>query len=157
MWFVSVYDRYMYLLEHTLEPPKKFQYLTRADEIVRLQIGHIKATKSHILSRTIRYHFRQILTIGHMLLDCTALQEHLDKLINHFSEFLREGLFYLIPTTKIRYNSFKFYSQLTKFCTWVSAYNITIPSDSVIWPEEHVSLNAIQYIWVAFLWIMKMF
>ena len=33
--------------------PKKFQYLTRAEEdvITRLRIGHTKATKAHILSR----------------------------------------------------------------------------------------------------------
>ena len=52
-WDVSVHGRDLYLLKPTLGPPKKFQHLTRAEEVVitRLRIGHTKATKSHILSR----------------------------------------------------------------------------------------------------------
>ena len=52
-WNVAVHDRDLYLVKPTLGPPKKFQHLTRAEEVVitRLRIGHTKATKSHILSR----------------------------------------------------------------------------------------------------------
>ena len=49
-WDVAVHGRNLYLLKPTLGPPKKFQYLTRAEEVVitRLRISH---TKAHILSR----------------------------------------------------------------------------------------------------------
>ena len=72
-WDVSVHGRDLYLLKPTLGPPKKFQHLTRAEEVVitRLRIGHTKATKSHILSRgppTTCHHCAQTLTIDHMLL-----------------------------------------------------------------------------------------
>ena len=52
-WDVSIHGRDLYLVKPTLGPPKKFQHLTRAEEVVitRLRIGHTKATKSHILSR----------------------------------------------------------------------------------------------------------
>ena len=52
-WDVAVHGRYLYLVKPTLGQPKKFQRLTRAEEVVitRLRIGHTKATKSHILSR----------------------------------------------------------------------------------------------------------
>ena len=52
-WDVAVHGRDLYLVKPTLGPPKKFQHLTRAEEVVitRLRIGHTKATKSHILSR----------------------------------------------------------------------------------------------------------
>ena len=109
-----------YLGKPTLGPPKKFQLLTRAEEVVitRLRIGHTKATKSHILSRgppTVCYHCGQTLTIDHMLLECAvqegAVQEcrdeyyTVDSLNSLFQtipqtcivEFLREaGFFYLI-------------------------------------------------------------
>ena len=41
-WDVSIYGRDLYLVKRTLGPPKKFQHLTRAEEIViaRLRIGH---------------------------------------------------------------------------------------------------------------------
>ena len=115
-WDVSIHGRDLYLLKPILGPPKKFQYLTRAEEVVitRLRIGHTKATKSHILSRgppTTCHHCGQTLTIGHMLLECAALQEirdeyyTVDSLKTFFEkipetcivEFLREaGFFYLI-------------------------------------------------------------
>ena len=52
-------------------PPKKFQHLTIAEEVVitRLRIRHTKATKSHILSRgppTVCHHCGQTLTIDHV-------------------------------------------------------------------------------------------
>ena len=52
-WDIAIHGRDLYLLKPTLGPPKKFQHLTRAEEVVitRLRIGHTKATKSHILSR----------------------------------------------------------------------------------------------------------
>ena len=52
-WDVAVHGRDLYLLKLTLGPPKKFQHLTRAEEVVitRLRIGHTKATKAHISSR----------------------------------------------------------------------------------------------------------
>ena len=54
--------------------------ITRAEEVVitRLQIGHTKATKSHILSRgppTACQHCGQTLTIDYMLLECAVWQE----------------------------------------------------------------------------------
>ena len=79
-WDVAVHDRDLYFVKPTLGPPKKFQHLTRAEEVVitRLRIGHTKATKSHILSRgppTVCHHCGQRLTIDHMLLECALLQE----------------------------------------------------------------------------------
>ena len=52
-WDIAVYGRDLCLVKPTLGPPKKFQHLTRAEEVVitRLRFGHTKATKSHILSR----------------------------------------------------------------------------------------------------------
>ena len=70
-WDVAVHGRDLYLVKPTLGPPKKFQHLTRAEEvgITRLRIGHTKATKSHILSRappTGCHHCGQTLTIDHI-------------------------------------------------------------------------------------------
>ena len=83
-WDVSVHGKDLYLLKPTLGPPKKFQDLTRAEEvaITRLRIGHTKATKSHILSRGLPtgcHHCGQTLTIDHMLLECALLQECHDE------------------------------------------------------------------------------
>ena len=83
-WDVAVHGRDLYLVKPTLGPPKKFQHLTRAEEVVitRLRIGHTKATKSHILSRgppTACHHCGQTLTIEHMLLECAVLQECHDE------------------------------------------------------------------------------
>ena len=115
-WDVAVHGRDLYLVKPTLGPPKKFQHLTRAEEVVitRLRIGHTKATKSHILSRGPPpgcHHCGQTLTIDHMLLECALLQECRDEYYTVDSlnalfetipetcivEFLREaGFFYLI-------------------------------------------------------------
>ena len=96
-----------------LGPPKKFQHLTRAEEVVITQLrnGHTKATKSHILSRGLPtgcHHCCETLT---MLLECALLQECRDEYYTVDSlnalfktipetcmvEFLREaGFFYLI-------------------------------------------------------------
>ena len=107
----------LYLLKPTLGPPKKFQWFNRAEEVVitRLRIGH---TKAHILSRgppTMCHHCGQTLTIDHMLLECTVLQESRDEYYTADSlntlfetipetcivEFLREArFFYLIWTVR---------------------------------------------------------
>ena len=78
-WDVYIHGRDLYLVKPTQGPPKKFQHLTRAEEVVvtRLRIGHTKATKSHILSRgppTTCQHCGQTLTLEHMVLECTVLQ-----------------------------------------------------------------------------------
>ena len=83
-WDVAVHGRDLYLVKPTLGPPKKFQHLTRAEEVVitRLRIGHTKATKYHIMSRgppTACHHCGQSLTIEHMLLECAVLQECRDE------------------------------------------------------------------------------
>ena len=83
-WDVSIHGRYMYLLKPTLGPSKRFRHLTRAEEVVitRLRIGHTKATKSHILSRgppAACQHCGQTLTIEHILLECTGLQQRRDE------------------------------------------------------------------------------
>ena len=47
-WDVAVHGSDLYLVKPTLGPPKKFQHLTRAEEVItRLRIGHTKAKKSH--------------------------------------------------------------------------------------------------------------
>ena len=112
-WDADVHPRDLYLLKPTLGPPKKFQHLTRAEEVVttRFRIGH---TKSHILYQgppTAGHHCGQTLSIDHMLLECAVLQECRDKYYTVDSlntlfekipetcivEFLQEaGFFYLI-------------------------------------------------------------
>ena len=104
-------------------PPKKFQHLTRAEEVVItwLLVGHTRATKSHILSQwppNVCHHCGQTLTIDLMLLECAVLQECCDEYYTADSlnillktipktcivEFLWEvGFFYLIWTV-ILYN-----------------------------------------------------
>ena len=83
-WDVSIHGRDLYFLKPTLGPPKRFRHLTRAEEVVitRLRIGHTKATKSHILSwgpPTACQHCGQTLTIEHILLECTVLQQSRDE------------------------------------------------------------------------------
>ena len=102
-WDVAVHGRDLYLLKPTLGPPKKFQYLTRAEEVVitRLRIGHTKATKAHILSRgppTMCHHCGQTLTIDHMLLECAVLRESRDK---YYTADSLNTLFETIPETCI--------------------------------------------------------
>ena len=101
-WDVAVHGRDIYLLKPTLGLPKKFQHLTRAEEVVitRLRIGHTKATKAHILSRghpTTCHHYDQTLTIDHMLLECAVLRESRDEYytadsLNTVRQFLRLAL-----------------------------------------------------------------
>ena len=113
-WDVAVHGRDLYLLKPTLGPPKKFQYLTRSEEVVitRLRIGH---QGPYILSLGLCRHWGQTLTIGHMLLECAVLWESRDQYYTAVSsntlletipetcivEFLREvGFFYLIWTVR---------------------------------------------------------
>ena len=102
-WDVAIHGRYLYLVKPTLWPPKKFQHLTRAEEVIitRLRIGHTKATKSHILSRgtpTGCHHCGQTLTIDHTLLECALLQECSDE---HYTADSLIALFETIPETCI--------------------------------------------------------
>ena len=83
-WDLSIHGRDLYLLKPTPGPLKGFRHLTRAEEVVitRLRFGHTKATKSHILSRgppTACQHCGQTLTIEHILLECTVLQQSRDE------------------------------------------------------------------------------
>ena len=100
-WDVAVHGRDLYLVKPTLGPPKKFQHLTRAEEVVitQLRIGHTKVTKSHILSRgtpTGCHHCGEILTINHMLLECALLQECRDE---YYTVDSLNALFETIPAT----------------------------------------------------------
>ena len=102
-WDVAVHGRDLYLVKPKLGPPKKFQHLTRAEEVVitRLRIGHTKATKSHTLSReppTGCHHCGQTLTIAHMLLECALLQECHDE---YYTVDSLNALFETIPETCI--------------------------------------------------------
>ena len=102
-WDVAVHGRDLYLVKPTLGPLKKFQHLTRAEEVVitRLRIGHTKATKSHILSRgppTGCHQCGQTLTIDHMLLECALLQECRDE---YYTVDSLNALFETIPETCI--------------------------------------------------------
>ena len=128
-WDVAIHGRDIYLMKPTLVQPKKFQHLTRSEQVVitRLRIGHTKATKSHILSRgppAACHHCGQTLSIDHMLLECAVLQVCRDEYytadsLNTLSEtipetcileFLREaGFFYLIWI--VRYS--------IQFITWI--------------------------------------
>ena len=87
-WDVSIHSRDRYLLKPTIGPPKKFQYLTRAGEVIltRLWICH---TNSHNLFRkppTTCHHCDQtptidnVLLIGmHITLENAVLQETRDE------------------------------------------------------------------------------
>ena len=79
---VAVYGRYLYL--SNTRATEKFQHLTRNEEVViiRLRIGHTKATKAHILSRgppTTCHHCGQMLTIDHVLLVYAVFQARRDE------------------------------------------------------------------------------
>ena len=83
-WDVAVHGSDLFLVKPTLGQPKKFQCLTRAEEVLitRLRIGHTKATESHILPRgppSACHHCGQTLSIDHMLLECAVVQECRDE------------------------------------------------------------------------------
>ena len=159
-WDVAVHGRDIYLLKPTLGPPKKFQHLTRAEEVVitRLRIGHPKATKSHILfwgPPTACHHCGQTLTIEHMLLECTVLQECRDEyyslnalfetiLETCIVEFLREaGFFYLIwcnLSTSTSPETCTIWSDLSNFLReWKQLWDTFICVGWLICPEGRVS------------------
>ena len=165
-WDVSIHGRDLYLLKPTLGPPKKFKHRTRAKEVVitRLRIGHTKATKSHILSRgppTACQHGGQTLTIEHMLLECTVLQQIRDEYYTADSlrtlfdtipetcivEFLREaGFFYLIWKAIYQVQHIiRITHQLTKSGIYINHHILTTPLDSVIC-LEHRQLRE-PYLW----------
>ena len=165
-WDMSIHGRDLYLLKPTLGSPRKSKHLTRAEEVVitRLRIGHTKATKSHILSRgppTACQHCGQTLTIEHMLLQCTVLQQIRDEYYTTESlrtlfetipeacivEFLREsGFFYLIwkDIYSIQH-IIKITDQLTKFGSYLLLHlnNTTALCNSF---TEHKQLRKF-YLW----------
>ena len=118
----------------TLGPPKKFQQLTRAEELVitRLRIGHTKATKSHILFRgppTACHHCGQILTIDHMLLECAVLQECCDE---YYTVDSWNALFETIPEICI----VEFLWEAGFFCLiWYNLLISTSPQTWTIWSD----------------------
>ena len=103
-WDLAVHGRDLYLVKPTLGPPKKFQHLTRVEEVVitQLRIGHTKATKSHILSwgppTGCHHDCGQTLTNDHMLLEYALLQECRDE---NYTVDLLSALFETIPETCI--------------------------------------------------------
>ena len=140
-WDVSIHGRDLYLLKPTLGPPKRFRHLTRAEEVVITRLGHTKATKSHILSRgpsTACQHCGQTLTIEHILIECTVLQQSRDEYYTVDSlrtlfetipeacmiEFLREaGFYYLIRMAIYRTQLFiQISHQLTTFSIWINPH-----------------------------------
>ena len=133
-WDVAVHGRDLYLVKPTLGPPKKFQHLTRAEEVVitRLGIGHTKATKSHILSRgppTSCHHCGQTLTIDLMLLECALLQEFRDE---YFTVDSLNALFETIPETCI----VEFLREAGFFyLIWCNLLTSTTPQTCTMWPD----------------------
>ena len=133
-WDVAVHGRDLYLVKPTLGPPKKFQHLTRAEEVVitRLWIGHTKATKSHILSRgppTCCHHCGQTLTIDHMLLECALLQECRDE---YYTVDSLNALFETIPETCI----VEFLREAGFFyLIWCNLLTSTSPQTCTIWSD----------------------
>ena len=117
-----------------LGPPKKFQHLTRAEEVVitRLRIGHTKATKSHILSRgppTGFHHCCQTLTIDHMLLGCALLQECRDE---YYTVDSLNALFEAIPETCI----VEFLREVGfVYLIWCNLLNSTSPQTCTGWSD----------------------
>ena len=115
-------------------PPKKFQHLIRAEEVVItwLWIGHTKATKSHILSRgppTGCHHCGQTLTIDHMLPECALLQECRDE---YYTVDSLNALFETIPETCI----VEFLREAGFFSLiWCNLLTSTSPQMCTIWSD----------------------
>ena len=102
-WDVFIHGGDLYFVKPILGPPKKFQHMTRAKGIVitRLWIGLTEATKSHILSPgppTTCQHCGQTLTIDHMLLECTVLQQSRNE---YYTADSLGSLFEMVPETCI--------------------------------------------------------
>ena len=133
-WDVAVHGRDIYLVKPTLGPPKKFQHLTRAEEVVitRLRIGHTKATKSHILSRgpaTGCHHCGQTLTIDHMLLECALLQECRDE---YYTVDSLNALFETSPETCIVEN---LREAGFSYLIWCKLLTSSSPETCTIWSD----------------------
>ena len=133
-WDVAVNNRDLYLVKPTLGPPKKYQHLTRAEEVVitRLRIGDTKATKSHILSRgppTGCHHCGQTLTIDHMLLECALLQECRDE---YYTVDSLNALYETIPETCI----VEFLRETRFFyLIWCNLLTSTSPQTWTMWSD----------------------
>ena len=134
-WDVSIHGRDLYLVKPALGPPKKFQHLTRTEEVVitRLRIGHTKAIKSHILSRgptTTCQHCGQTLTMERMLLECTVLQQIRNEYttvdsLGTISQFNSQYL-YCLPTYKLMIHNVRtkitFYWHIHIYTSMTSLY-----------------------------------
>ena len=133
-WDVAVHGRDLYLGKPTLEPPKKFQHLTRGEQFVItwLRIGHTKATISNILSRgppTVCHHCGQTLTIDPMLLECAVLQECRDE---YYTDDSSNTLFQTIPETCIM----EFLREAGFFyLIWCNLLTSTSPQTWTIWSD----------------------
>ena len=131
---VSVHGRDLYLLKPTLGPHKKFQHLTRGEEVVitRLRIGHTRATKSHVLSRgqpTGCHHCGQTLIIDHMPLECALLQECRDE---YYTVDSLNALIETIPETCIM----EFLQEVGFFhLIWCNLLTSTSPQTWTIWSD----------------------
>ena len=139
-----------YLLKPTLGPPKKFQCLTRTEEVVitRLRIGHTKATKSHILSRgppTTCHHCGQMLqTIDHMLLECAALQDIRDE---YYTADSLETLCEKIPETCIVDSSIWYELSKVINCKWPYLCRTTNMSCRTCVVVKQIQSNPDHLIW----------
>ena len=148
-WDVAVHGRDLYLVKPTLGPPKKFQHLTRAGEVVitRLRIGHTKATKSHILSRgppTSCHHCGQTLTIDHMLLECALLQECRDE---YYTVDSLNALFETVPETCI----VEFLREAGFFyLIWYNLLTSASPQTCTMWPDIEWLFREWKQLWDTF-------
>ena len=133
-WDVAVHGRDFYLVEPPLEPLKKFQHLTRAEEVVitRLRIGHTKANKCHTLPRgppTVCHHCGQTLTIDHLLLECAVLQECRDE---YYTVDSLNTLFQTIPETCL----LEFLQEAGFFyLIWCNLLTSTSPQTWTVWSD----------------------
>ena len=124
----------------TLGPPTKFKHLTRAKEVVitQLRIGHTKATKSHILSRgppkNCKHCGHQTLTIEHMLLECTVLQQTRDE---YYTADSLGTLFEMFPEASIVkfLRNWIILSDMTDHISRPTPDLIQPPSDNILNPN----------------------
>ena len=151
---VAIHGRGLYVVKPTLEQPKKFQHLTRAEEgvVTRLRICHTKAIKSHILSRgppSACHHYGQTLSIDHRLLECAALQECCDE---YYTADSLNTLFETIPKTCIveflRDSSICYErSDTIQFVTWI----IPVWCDGICELQLALRLGQYNLAWVIYL------
>ena len=154
MWDVAVHGRDLHLVKPTLGPPKNFQHLTRAEEVITpLRIGHTKATKSHILSRgppTVCHHCGQTLTIDHMVLECAVLQECRDE---YYTVDSLNTLFETIPETCI----VEFLREAGFFyLIWYNLLTSTSPQTWTILSELSNMFREWEQLWGTFTWVGRL-